>query len=231
MDLSIILPTYNERDNILKLVNNIEDLFTNLSYEIIIVDDNSPDGTYKFCEQNFKNKENIKIILRLNNRGLAYSIREGIENSSGHSIVVMDTDFTHDPMLINKMISLVTKYEIISGSRYIDGGSMENQLHGKLSYYYNMLLKFILSTKINDNLGGFFLIKRDFLYKLEFDKIFYGYGEYFFRLLYFGRKANGKIIEIPALYKQRLYGKSKSNFFAMLFKYFFAAVKLRFIKN
>ena len=53
MDLSIILPTYNERDNILKLVNNIEDLFTNLSYEIIIVDDNSPDGTYKFCEQNF----------------------------------------------------------------------------------------------------------------------------------------------------------------------------------
>ena len=108
---------------------------------------------------------------------------------------------------------------------------MENQLHGKLSYYYNIMLKFILKTNINDNLGGYFLIKRDLLNKLEFDKIFYGYGEYFFRLLYFGKINKAKIIEIPAVYKQRLYGKSKSNFLTMLFKYFYAAVKLRFFKN
>ena len=72
------------------------------------------------------------------------------------------------------MISLRSQYEIISGSRYVTGGSMENQLHGKLSYYYNIMLKFILKTKINDNLGGYFLIKRDLLNDLEFDKIFYG---------------------------------------------------------
>ena len=93
------------------------------------------------------------------------------------------------------------------------------------------MLKLILKTDINDNLGGYFLIKRELLNKLSFDKIFYGYGEYFFRLLFFSRQKRARILEIPAIYKQRIYGKSKSNFVVMLFKYFFAAVKLRFIKN
>ena len=231
MDISIILPTYNEKDNIVKLVNSIKNLKLNCSYEILIVDDNSPDGTYHVCLETFKNEKEIKIILRTNNRGLALSIREGIDQSSGNFVIVMDTDFTHEPSLIQKMISLKSNYDIISGSRYIEGGSMENQVHGKLSYYYNIMLKFILKTEINDNLGGYFLIKKELLNKLEFDKIFYGYGEYFFRLLFFSIKKKARIIEIPAIYKQRIYGRSKSNFLSMLFKYFFAAVKLRFIKN
>lgn len=231
MEISIILPTYNEKDNIVRLVQTIKKLNLEQSFEILIIDDNSPDGTYQFSKDNLSNEKDVKIVLRENIRGLAYSIKEGIERSTGEYIIVMDTDFTHDPILIKKMISLRFQYEIISGSRYIIGGSMENQLHGKLSYYYNIMLKFILKTNINDNLGGYFLIKRDLLNKLEFDKIFYGYGEYFFRLLYFGKINKAKIIEIPAVYKQRLYGKSKSNFLTMLFKYFYAAVKLRFFKN
>ena len=231
MEISIILPTYNEKDNIVRLVETIKKLNLEQTFEILIIDDNSPDGTYQFSKDNLHNEKNVKIVLRKNIRGLAFSIKEGIEKSAGEHVIVMDTDFTHDPILIKKMISLRSEYEIISGSRYIPGGSMENQLHGKLSYYYNIMLKFILKTNINDNLGGYFLIKRDLLNKLEFDKIFYGYGEYFFRLLYFSKIKNAKIIEIPALYKQRLYGRSKSNFLAMLFKYFYAAVKLRFFKN
>ena len=231
MEISIILPTYNEKDNIVRLVETIKKLNLEQTFEILIIDDNSPDGTYQFSKDNLYNEKNVKIVLRKNIRGLAFSIKEGIEKSTGEHIIVMDTDFTHDPILIKKMISLSSKYEIISGSRYVSGGYMENQLHGKLSYYYNIMLKFILKTKVNDNLGGYFLIKRNLLNKLEFDKIFYGYGDYFFRLLYFSKNKNAKIIEIPAVYKQRIYGKSKSNFLAMLFKYFYAAVKLRFGKN
>ncbi len=231
MEISIILPTYNEKDNIVSLVKTIKKLNLEQSFEILIIDDNSPDGTYQFSRDNLLNEKNVKIFLRKKNRGLAFSIKDGIERSIGSHVIVMDTDFTHDPILIKKMISLSSQYEIISGSRYIPGGSMENQLHGKLSYYYNIMLKFILKTNINDNLGGYFLIRKELLNKLEFDKIFYGYGEYFFRLLYFSKIKKAKIIEIPAVYKQRLHGKSKSNFLAMLFKYFYAAVKLRFIKN
>ena len=231
MQISIILPTYNEKENIVRLVETIKKLNIEQTFEILIIDDNSPDGTYQFSKDKFSNDNNVKIVLRKNIRGLAFSIKEGIEKSLGDHVIVMDTDFTHDPILIKKMISLRSQYEIISGSRYVIGGFMENQLHGKLSYYYNLMLKFILKTKINDNLGGYFLIKRDLLNQLEFDKIFYGYGDYFFRLLYFSKNKNAKIIEIPAVYKQRIYGKSKSNFLAMLFKYFYAAVKLRFGKN
>ena len=231
MQISIILPTYNEKDNIVRLVEIIKKLNIEQTFEILIIDDNSPDGTYQLSKDKFSNDKNIKIVLRKNTRGLAFSIKEGIEKSEGDHVIVMDTDFTHDPILIKKMISLRSQYEIISGSRYVTGGSMENQLHGKLSYYYNIMLKFILKTKVNDNLGGYFLIKRNLLNKLEFDKIFYGYGDYFFRLLYFSKNKNAKIIEIPAVYRQRIYGKSKSNFIAMLFKYFYAAVKLRFGKN
>ena len=231
MQISIILPTYNEKDNIVRLVEAIKNLNIEQTFEILIIDDNSPDGTYQFSKDKLSDDKNIKIVLRKNIRGLAFSIKEGIEKSLGDHVIVMDTDFTHDPILIKKMISLRSQYEIISGSRYVTGGFMENQLHGKLSYYYNIMLKFILKTKVNDNLGGYFLIKRNLLNKLEFDKIFYGYGDYFFRLLYFSKNKNAKIIEIPAVYKQRIYGKSKSNFLAMLFKYFYAAVKLRFGKN
>ena len=231
MQISIILPTYNEKENIVRLIETIKKLNIEQTFEILIIDDNSPDGTYQFSKDKFSNDNNVKIVLRKNIRGLAFSIKEGIEKSLGDHVIVMDTDFTHDPILIKKMISLRSQYEIISGSRYVTGGFMENQLHGKLSYYYNLMLKFILKTKINDNLGGYFLIKRDLLNQLEFDKIFYGYGDYFFRLLYFSKNKNAKIIEIPAVYKQRIYGKSKSNFLAMLFKYFYAAVKLRFGKN
>ena len=231
MQISIILPTYNEKDNIVRLVETIKKLDIEQTFEILIIDDNSPDGTYQFSKDKLSDDKNIKIVLRKNIRGLAFSIKEGIEKSLGDHVIVMDTDFTHDAILIKKMISLRNQYEIISGSRYVSGGYMENHLHGKLSYYYNIMLKFILKTKINDNLGGYFLIKRDLLNKLEFDKIFYGYGDYFFRLLHFSKNKNAKIIEIPAVYKQRIYGKSKSNFIAMLFKYFYAAVKLRFGKN
>ena len=153
MEISIILPTYNEKDNIVRLVQTIKKLNLEQSFEILIIDDNSPDGTYQFSKENLSNEKDVKIVLRQNIRGLAYSIKEGIERSTGEYIIVMDTDFTHDPILIKKMISLRFQYEIISGSRYIIGGSMENQLHEKLSYYYNIMLKFILKTNINDNLG------------------------------------------------------------------------------
>ena len=233
MKISIILPTYNEKENIIKLVNELLENNKNRepAIEIVIVDDNSPDMTYYICQKNYKNFNNIKVILRNNMKGLAYSIREGIEHATGDYLIVMDTDFTHDPKLTSKMLDQIQYYDIVSGSRYVDGGGMEDWLHGELSYYYNVLLKLVLKTSINDNLGGFFCVKKEFLEKLPYDQIFFGYGDYFFRLLFYSKKLNAKISEIPAIYKKRTHGKSKSNFISMLFKYFFSALKLRLIQK
>ena len=72
----------------------------------------------------------------------------------------MDTDFTHDPILIPKMLRLINEYDIISGSRYCVGGYMQDQIHSHLSFFYNLILKLILKTQIQDNLGGYFCIKK-----------------------------------------------------------------------
>ena len=227
INLSIILPTFNEKDNIIELINKIKEVIQNYSYEIIVVDDNSPDETFKVCKEYFINDEKIKTILRMANHGLANSIREGIENAKGEYVVIMDTDFTHDPDLIKQMLSINTKYNIISGSRFCKGGSMESTMHYILSRSYNKMIKFILQTKIEDNLGGFFCIERKNLMKLPYERIFYGYGDYYFRLLYFARKKNFSIVEIPARYTTRTRGKSKSKFFQMAYKYFIEVIKLK----
>lgn len=226
-NLSIVLPTYNEKDNIIDLINKIKDVVKNHSHEIIVVDDNSPDDTFEVCKKYFIDDENIKMILRKANHGLAYSIREGIENAKGEYVVIMDTDFTHDPDLIKQMLNMNTKYNIISGSRFCKGGSMESTMHSILSRVYNKMIKFILQTKIEDNLGGFFCIKHKNLMQLPFEKIFYGYGDYYFRLLYFAKQKNFSIVEIPARYTTRTRGKSKSKFFQMAYKYFVEVIKLK----
>lgn len=228
MNVSIILPTYNEKKNILLLVSSIKQYLKKINYEIIIVDDNSPDKTGSICIKEFFKDKSIKVLINKKRIGFAESIYKGILNSKKKIVIVMDTDFTHDPVLIPKMLRLIKEYDIISGSRYCAGGYMEDQLHSHLSFFYNLLLKLILKTQIQDNLGGYFCIKKDSLKKLPCRKIFYGYGEYYFRLLFFSLNRSLSILEIPAIYKKRTRGKSKSKFIYMFYKYLIEALKLRF---
>ena len=149
MDLSIVLPTYNEKENIINLIKQIlEILKSTEDKEIIVVDDNSPDGTYLACKTAFEKNDGIKVILRKSNRGLANSIAEGIKICKGKYIVVMDTDMTQDPKLISKLISLTKEYDIISCSRFCAGGLMENKMHYFCSFSFNLLLRIILKTQI-----------------------------------------------------------------------------------
>ena len=231
MEVSVILPTFNEKKNILLLINQIKKNLKKNKLELIIIDDNSPDKTGLICKKKFAKDKSVKVLVNKKRIGLSESIYEGISYSSKKNIVVMDTDLTHDPVLIPKMLRLIKEYDIISGSRFCAGGYMEERIHSSLSFVYNILLKSILKTQVQDNLGGYFCIKRKTINKLPCKKIFYGYGEYFFRLLYFSVKKKFTILEVPAIYKKRVRGKSKSKFFYLLYKYFIEALKLRFINN
>ncbi len=229
MEVSIILPTYNEKYNIFLLVNSIKKNLKKYSHEIIIVDDNSPDSTGNHCLKKFSKDKSVKVILNKKRIGFSESIFKGIQNSTKKNLVIMDTDFTHDPILIPKMLRLLNEYEIIIGSRYCAGGYMQDHVHSRLSYLYNLLLKIILKTQVQDNLGGYFCISKKSLNRLPKKRIFYGYGEYFFRLLFYALKINLTVLEIPAIYKKRIRGKSKSKFIYMFYKYFLEALKLRLI--
>jgi len=217
--ISIILPTYNEVGNITLLIDQISHYLKKYLYEIIVVDDNSPDQTARAVKDKFSQSAKIRLFIKKENRGLAKAIRFGIEKSRGSCILVMDTDFNHHPKDIPKMIKFMYKADLIVGSRYIKGGGMENRLRYIISLLYNLITRKILALSTNDNLSGFFLMKKNKLEKLNYDKIFFGYGEYFIRLLFYARQKNFKIKEIPVFYKNRTAGESKSKFLPMFIDY------------
>lgn len=226
--VSVILPTYNEAGNIVELVGQIgERIPEGWEYEIIVVDDNSPDGTLELVRRSFGDDPRIIPVLRTTDRGLAKSISAGVETATGDQVVVMDTDFTHDPAEIPRLLHVGKMYDIVSGSRFCPGGNMQDPGHYLASMAYNLLLRIILRTQVQDNLGGYFTMARDKLMQLPLEKIFYGYGEYFFRLIHYAQGMSMSIVEIPAVYRARTQGASKSHFLKMLFTYSLSAARMR----
>ncbi len=226
--VSVVLPTYNEAGHIVDLVQRvIENIPAGWEYEILVVDDSSPDRTLEVVTSAYRNNPAVVPILRTTDRGFAKSIRAGIERASGNQIIVMDSDFTHDPIEIPKLLQVGTVYDVVSGSRFCAGGRMVDTAHYLASMLYNWFVRVVIRTQIQDNLGGYFTIKADKLRHLPYDLIFFGYGEYFFRLLHYAQRAQLTIVEIPAQYLPRLTGNSKSRFGRMLWSYTIAVFRLK----
>ena len=125
------------------------------------------------------------------------------------------------------MLHVGQVYDIVSGSRFCPGGNMQDTRHYIASLVYNWLVRLILRTQIQDNLGGFFTMRKKDLDRLPFDRIFFGYGDYYFRLLHYAQRRGMRIVEIPAQYRARDEGSSKSNFMKLLLSYTSAVIKLR----
>ncbi len=230
MKTSIILPTYKERDNIVELINAIFSYLPEDGYnaEVVVVDDNSPDGTADAVRENFDNHERVKLFVRVDERGLASAIRYGIEHSSGEILVFMDTDFNHDPAIIPQMIKFLEYYDIIIGSRFVMAGGMEDRFRQFSSRIYNYVIRLMFNTPVHDNLSGFFSIYRDKIEAMDLDQIYYGYGDYFIRLLMVAHKRGYNMLEIPVFYRLRMHGHSKTQFMSILVQYSQALLALRF---
>jgi len=229
MKTSIILPTYNEKDNIVELIRAIFAALEPhyLDFDIVVVDDNSPDGTAAAVRQNFDGDERIKLFVRTEERGLATAILYGICHSEGDIVVSMDTDFNHDPAIIPQMIKFLEYYDIIIGSRFVMAGGMEDRFRQFSSQIYNYGIRLLFGTPVHDNLSGFFSICRNKLEAMDLNQIYYGYGDYFIRLLMVANKRNYRMLEIPVFYRLRTHGHSKTQFVSILTQYTRALISLR----
>jgi dolichol-phosphate mannosyltransferase len=243
--VSIVLPTFNERDNIIDLVEAIRHELepVGIGYEIMVVDDSSPDGTAKAVCDHFDLTQHslnewhgwlsgggqLRVIVRTVDKGLAKSIRHGLEAAHGSTLVVMDTDFNHDPAMIPQMVDLLRYYDLVIGSRFVMRGGMEDSLRYNLSFAYNIFIRALFATQIQDHLSGYFAVRQERLFQLAniFDKIFYGYGDYFIRLLTVAWRRNWKILEVPVFYILRRHGDSKTGFWRIFRDYTTAVVRLR----
>jgi len=230
--VSIVLPTYNEKDNIGLLVSELRERFRSggHSYEIIVVDDDSPDQTADIVRRLASEDPNIKLIVRQQDRGLANSIRAGMYAACGCVILVMDTDFNHKPADAVLLFEIAQHVDVSIGSRFIFGGGMKSMPRYYLSFLFNIFLRLFLGTRMNDNLSGFFAIKRSSLYKLDPSKIFWGYGDYYFRLLLLSQQAGLKHVELPVFYGDRIHGDSKTRFLRVFWDYTLAALYVRYLK-
>ena len=212
--VSIIIPTYNESKNIIGILETIsKNLPKNILTEAIVVDDNSPDGTGKIVEDYLKNLKKmadytIEIIHRKTKDGLGSAILKGISQAKGDTIVVMDSDFSHPPQIIPKLIESIKKYQydIAVASRYIKGGKIQGwSLKRKLmSKFATIIAKKGLGIDTKDPMSGFFAFKRNIIKELNIDAIGYKI------LLEILVKTKGvNIKEIPYTFQDRELGSSK----------------------
>jgi dolichol-phosphate mannosyltransferase len=147
LKVSIILPTYNERGNIRDLITAIGEALKPEPWEqeIIVVDDNSPDGTADVVRsQPVEPPLEMKCFVRTEERGLATAIKFGIEHADGDIVVVMDTDFNHDPAMIPQMVKFLEFYDMVIGSRFVMGGGMEDRQRYNYSFFYNLFVRMVL---------------------------------------------------------------------------------------
>ena len=224
--ISIILPCYNERENVFELVKAINGELGTYSHEIIVVDDNSPDGTYQALID--ENLDFVLPIVRKTDKGFAKSIRCGIENAKGDIIIIMDSDFNHQPKYLPFMIDNIAYYDCVSASRFQYGGAMDSRSRHYFSWIFNIFIRLMTGGMVTDSLYGYFAIKRKELLSVNFEDVYYGYGDYCIRLFFYLQKRNVSILQFPAINGKRLAGKGNSSFFKVFKLYLKAVLKLTF---
>jgi dolichol-phosphate mannosyltransferase len=220
-EVSIIIPTYNESENIVQVLKSIgEHIPKDIATEAIVVDDNSPDGTGKIVEDYINDAQNktgytIDVIHRKTKSGLSSAILEGIQHSSGEAVVVMDSDFSHPPKIIPQLIEeiKISKYDIAIASRYTKGGEVSGWSTKRklISKTAKGIAKAGLGVNESDPMSGFFAFRRKILEGIKLDAI--GYK----MLLEILVKTKGaKVKEIPYTFTNRTHGSSKLDSSTML---------------
>ena len=210
--LSLIIPTYNERDNLPIIIENIHRILSSTDYEIIIVDDNSPDGTWAVAEQLSRKFANVKVIRRARKMDLASAFLQGLIHAEGKIVGLMDADLQHPPELLTKMLNEVRiGADIAIASRYVQGGKVDEwPFHRRIASRSAIALAHLLLPKtkpIKDPISGFFLLKKEAIEGLNLS------SQGFKILLEILTKGNyGKVSEIAYTFKPRMRGKSKMRF-------------------
>ncbi len=169
VDLAIVIPTYNEKDNIAELTSRLERVLAGVRWEAIFVDDDSPDRTYQVVCDLARSKPNIRCVHRIGRRGLSSAVVEGMLATSAPYIAVMDADLQHDEALLPKMLDRMSTgaEDIVVGSRYCAGGSTGewDSSRAAMSRFATMLSRLIVTADLTDPMSGFFMIRREALHR------------------------------------------------------------------
>ena len=211
MKTLVIMPTYNEALSIAETVRN---LFANVpAVSLLIVDDNSPDGTGQIADDLAKGDRRISVMHRESKGGLGAAYVAGFQFAKEREfdfVVEMDADGSHRGVDLPKLLEVAQNFDLVIGSRYIRGGGSHGwSLHRKLiSRIGNAYTSFILGARISDITSGFRVYRLEFLLPLLTASAAHGYA-FQVELAWRSRLAGGRIIEVPILFEERAHGSSK----------------------
>ncbi len=210
-ELSVIVPTLNERDNIPILVERLEQRLRGIDWEVVFVDDDSSDGSLELLKELAWSNPRVRFIQRVRRRGLSSACLEGMASSASPYLAVMDADLQHDEALLPDMLAQLRagRCDIVVGSRYMDGGSCGawTETRKRISRLATGLARRLLRVELTDPMSGFFMIRREVFERTVHDMA--GQG---FKILLDMIAAGGgmlRVRELPFTFAERRHGQSK----------------------
>lgn len=220
--VSVILATYNERENILLLIDAISEQLRGRDVEFIVVDDDSPDRTWELVETRAEEDPRIRLLRRLDERGLTSAINAGIEMAEGEVVAWLDCDFQHPPEKLPELLAELEtgRYDVVIGSRFMNEGRRDRRLeaasgqprivrfHGWLSVAISRLTRAALRVEVTDWTSGLIALPRELVRRRP---LVGDYGEYFVVLMYRCVRSGYRVGEIPYTLGVRERGESKSS--------------------
>lgn len=226
--LSVIVPSYNEAENVPILVKKLALTLKRIPHEIVIVDDNSPDRTWEIAQKLIEEHPQLHVIRRVNTRGLSSAVLAGMAASKGEVLAVMDADMQHDESILPNILDAIKEknYDIVVASRKVAEGSYGefSFLRRVISKIANLISRLMLPLPVDDPMSGFFALKRK-LYEEKIDKI----NSIGFKILieFLWHNPQARVIELPYTFRKRVHGKTKLS--ASVVRHFFMALwNLRF---
>jgi len=210
-ELSVVVPTFNERANVEELVRRLTIVLEGIHWEAIFVDDDSPDGTAQLVRRLSRENPRVRAVHRVNRRGLSTACVEGMLASSAPFLAVMDADLQHDERILPDMLAAVKEQglDIAVGSRHVEGGSMGTWSQDRqfVSRVATGLSRLVLKADLRDPMSGFFLLRRELLHEVVYDLS--GIGFKILVDIFASAKRPLRFKEIPYSFRTRHAGESK----------------------
>lgn len=231
--IAVVIPTYNEAKNVDILINKLKNTYPSLS--VIIVDDNSPDGTAGIVKRLQNTYKNLYLVVRDKKKGLGSAYIDGFKYSleRGYDVIIqMDADLSHSPFYIPKMVDLLRGYDLVIGSRYIKKGGVFNWPFSRilLSRAANGFAKILLCLPINDSTSGFKAVRKTVLENIDFITITSRGYAFQIEMVFRAFLKNFKIIEYPIIFQGRRNEKSKMSL-GVIVEAFLKVILLCFTKT
>jgi len=217
-NLSVIVPTLNERDNVRELLERLDHCLVGLAWEVIFIDDDSRDGTLDVLRDISRSDSRVRCLHRIGRRGLASAVVEGILATSSPFVAVLDCDLQHDESVLPIMLErlLATNCEVVVASRYMEAGSVGNWTKRRLffSRMATTLADLVLRTKLTDPMSGFFMLRRT-----AFDQVVRRLSNQGYKILLdilLSARPGLRVEEVPYTFRTRIHGESKLDSIAVL---------------